>query len=70
MGTGYGTAAVAIAMMLAAVAPEGQEGRVSRPPSLGVQATIVFLYDKDGPAAQRFYEDIIGVNLVVDQGFI
>jgi hypothetical protein len=28
MGTGYGTAAVAVAMMLAAVALEGQEGRV------------------------------------------
>ena len=69
MGTGYGTAAVAIAMMLAAVAPEGQEGRVSRPPSLGVQATIVFLYYRDVPAAQRFYGDIIGLNLVVDQGF-
>lgn len=42
---------------------------MSRPPALGVQANIVFLYYKDIPAAQRFYEDIIGLALTVDQGF-
>lgn len=41
----------------------------SRPPSLGVQANIVFLYYRDVPAAQRFYEDTIGLTLTVDQGF-
>ena len=40
-----------------------------RPPALGVQANIVFLYYKDIPAAQRFYEDVIGLRLTVDQGF-
>jgi catechol 2,3-dioxygenase-like lactoylglutathione lyase family enzyme len=40
-----------------------------RPPALGVQANIVFLYYRDVPAAQRFYEDIIGLTLTVDQGF-
>jgi predicted enzyme related to lactoylglutathione lyase len=40
-----------------------------RPPALGVQANIVWLYYKDVPAAQRFYEDVIGLTLMVDQGF-
>jgi predicted enzyme related to lactoylglutathione lyase len=40
-----------------------------RPPDLGVQANIVFLYYKDVPAAQRFYEGTIGLALTVDQGF-
>lgn len=38
-------------------------------PALGVQANLVFLYYKDVPAAQRFYEDVIGLTLTVDQGF-
>jgi len=41
----------------------------ARPAALGVQANIVFLYYKDVPAAQRFYEDVIGLTLAVDQGF-
>ena len=41
----------------------------SRPASLVVQANIVWLYYRDVPAAQRFYEDTIGLALVVDQGF-
>lgn len=41
----------------------------SRPAALGVQANVVFLYYKDVPAAQRFYEDVIGLTLAVDQGF-
>ncbi len=40
-----------------------------RPATLGIQANIVFLYYKDIPRAQRFYEDILGLALVVDQGF-
>jgi catechol 2,3-dioxygenase-like lactoylglutathione lyase family enzyme len=40
-----------------------------RPAELGVQANIVFLYYRDIPAAQRFYEDVIGLRLAVDQGF-
>jgi catechol 2,3-dioxygenase-like lactoylglutathione lyase family enzyme len=51
------------ATRLSAQAPAG------RPPALGVQANIVFLYYKDIPRAQRFYEDIIGLRLTVDQGF-
>ncbi len=47
----------------------GKDPSMSRPPALGVQANIIFLYYKDIPAAQRFYEDIIGLALTVDQGF-
>lgn len=41
----------------------------SRPPSLGLQANITFLYYHDVPRAQRFYEDILGLPLTVDQGY-
>jgi lactoylglutathione lyase len=34
-----------------------------------VQANLVFLYYRDLAAAQRFYEDVIGLTLCVDQGF-
>lgn len=47
----------------------GQPREGSRPASLGVQANIVFLYYRDIPAAQRFYEDVLGLSLTVDQGF-
>lgn len=48
---------------------EGQPAPQARPPALTVQANIVFLYYRDVPAAQRFYEDVIGLTLTVDQGF-
>ena len=48
---------------------QAQSTPSGRPPALGVQANIVFLYYKDIPAAQRFYEDVIGLTLSVDQGF-
>jgi predicted enzyme related to lactoylglutathione lyase len=62
-------AAAAIAVMGMAAVPSAQEAKVTKPASLGVQANIVFLYYKDVPAAQRFYEDVIGLTLAVDQGF-
>jgi predicted enzyme related to lactoylglutathione lyase len=62
-------AAAAIALMGVAVVPSAQEAKVTRPASLAVQANIVFLYYKDVPAAQRFYENVIGLTLAVDQGF-
>jgi predicted enzyme related to lactoylglutathione lyase len=62
-------AAVAAAVMGLAAAASAQEATVTRPASLGVQANIVFLYYKDVPAARRFYEDVIGLTLAVDQGF-
>jgi catechol 2,3-dioxygenase-like lactoylglutathione lyase family enzyme len=46
-----------------------QSDAPSRPASLGVQANIVWLYYRDVPAAQRFYGGVLGLPLVVDQGF-
>ncbi len=42
---------------------------VSRPKNLGIQANIVWLYYRDLAGAQRFYEDVFGFGLHVDQGF-
>jgi catechol 2,3-dioxygenase-like lactoylglutathione lyase family enzyme len=46
-----------------------QGAPAGRPAALGVQANIVWLYYKDVPRAQRFYQDTLGLALVVDQGF-
>ena len=62
-------AVTAIAAMAIAAVLSAQEAKVAKPASLGVQANIVFLYYRDVPAAQRFYEDVIGLTLTVDQGF-
>ncbi len=35
----------------------------------GVQANITFLYYRDLDRARQFYEDVLGLTLVVDQGF-
>jgi len=45
------------------------DAEVSRPKNLGIQANIVWLYYRDLEEAQRFYEDIFGFGLHVDQGF-
>jgi predicted enzyme related to lactoylglutathione lyase len=41
----------------------------SRPKELGVQATVLWLYYRDLVLVQRFYEDLFGVQLLVDQGW-
>lgn len=41
----------------------------ARPDSLLLEANITFLYYRDVPRAQRFYEDILGLRLTVDQGY-
>jgi predicted enzyme related to lactoylglutathione lyase len=43
--------------------------RTGRPASLGVLATVFWLYYRDVAAAQRFYETVMGQILLVDQGF-
>lgn len=43
--------------------------KTDRSRRLPVQANIVFLYYKDLAAAQKFYEDVLGLKLIVDQGF-
>lgn len=57
------------AALLLLAPPLTAQPAVGRPPALGVQANIVFLYYRDIPRAQRFYEDVIGLRLTVDQGF-
>jgi predicted enzyme related to lactoylglutathione lyase len=41
----------------------------SRPKNLGVRATVLWLYYRDLEAMQRFYERLLGVQLLVDQGW-
>jgi len=47
--------------------PDGPD--TSRPKNLGIQANIVWLYYRDLDAAQRFYEEVLRLELVTDQGF-
>jgi catechol 2,3-dioxygenase-like lactoylglutathione lyase family enzyme len=39
------------------------------PAGLGFKATIVWFYYKDLEGIQRFYEDVLGLELIVDQGW-
>ena len=39
------------------------------PQGLGFKATIVWFYYKDMAGIQRFYEDVLGLDLIVDQGW-
>lgn len=39
------------------------------PPSLGIKGTVTWLYYNDMPRAQRWLEDVLGLSLLVDQGF-
>ena len=39
------------------------------PPGLGFNATVTWLYYKDLPAIQTFYEEVMGLRPVVDQGW-
>lgn len=45
------------------------EQKSFRPDSLGIMANIIWLYYRDIPEAQAFYEDNFGSKLLVDQGF-
>lgn len=40
-----------------------------RPPHSATEKLITFLYYRDLPAAMRFYEDVIGLTLEIDQGW-
>lgn len=42
---------------------------VSRPPASENQKQITFLYYRDLPVAMRFYEDVLGLTLAIDQGW-
>jgi len=41
----------------------------TRPKELGVQGSILWMYYKDLKAAQKFYEENLGLKMLVDQGF-
>jgi len=45
------------------------EGSTSRPSSLGIKASVIWLYYRDIPRAQRFYRDVFGASLLVEQAF-
>ena len=47
----------------------GTDQATNRPVNLGVQGNVIWLYYRDLPEAQSFYEDIFGLDLLVDQGF-
>jgi len=51
-----------------AVYPEKSQATL-RPKELGIQANVIWLYYRDIPAAQRFYSENLGSELLVDQGF-
>jgi lactoylglutathione lyase len=42
---------------------------VTRPDVSRNQLAITFLYYRDLPAAMRFYEDVLGLTLAIDQGW-
>lgn len=46
-----------------------KENRMIDPEDLGIQANLVFFYYEDLAKAQRFYEDILGLERVLDYGF-
>ena len=56
---------------LAAVEPlyPGRGAATSRPEDLGVRATVQWLYFDDTAATNRFYEEVLGVGPIVDQGW-
>lgn len=42
---------------------------IQRPSATDNQKQITFLYYRDLPAAMRFYEDVLGLALAIDQGW-
>jgi catechol 2,3-dioxygenase-like lactoylglutathione lyase family enzyme len=47
----------------------GKDQAKTRPAGLGVQGNVIWLYYKDLKQAQEFYENVLGFQLLVDQGF-
>ncbi|MEM8862821.1 MAG: VOC family protein [Chloroflexota bacterium] len=41
----------------------------NRPSNLGIRATVQWLYYTDLPAVQTFYEQLLGVEMICDQGW-
>ncbi len=55
--------------VLDGIEPLGPVGGTSRPSDLLVQATVLWLYYEDVPAIEDFWEELLGVDLMVDQGW-
>ena len=51
-----------------AIYPE-KDQKTTRPDRLGIQGNIIWLYYQDLPAAQKFYEEVLGFKFLTDQGF-
>lgn len=62
---------VALLPRLEAVEPLGPAAGVAsdRPASLGIRATVLWLYYRDIGAALAWYESVLGTRLLVDQGW-
>ena len=46
-----------------------EPGASNVPPGLGFKSTVVWFYYRDMEGIQRFYEDVLGFDLIVDQGW-
>lgn len=46
-----------------------EPGSSNVPGGLGFKSTVVWFYYKDMPGIQRFYEDVLGFDLIADQGW-
>ena len=46
-----------------------EPGTSNVPPGLGFKATVVWFYYRDMEGIQRFYEEVMGFDLLVDQGW-
>jgi len=46
-----------------------EPGTSNVPAGLGFKATVVWFYYKDMPGTHKFYEDVMGFDLLVDQGW-
>lgn len=46
-----------------------EDQTTSRPKGLGIKATVLWMYYRDMEEIQRFYEDVMGFEQVVDQGW-
>lgn len=55
--------------VLDGIEPLGPVGETARPADLLVQATVLWLYYQDVPAIEDFWEELLGVDLMVDQGW-
>ncbi len=46
-----------------------EPGTSNVPPGLGFKSTVVWFYYKDMEGIQRFYEEVMGFDMIVDQGW-